>query len=135
MNLESLYLRLPFFCQNAICSLYGARLIHRRYGNVYKTLERDIFERETWTTEQLHNLACKRIQAIVQHAAEHVPYYRRMFAELAIDPKDIRAPKDIAAFRFLISKRSRKTLRISTARSKTRCLTALSTPAEQPAQG
>ena len=101
MNFEPLYLRLPVFCQNVLCSLYGARLIRRRYDNGYKALEREVFERDRWTPERIKAFARRRCQATVQHAASTVPYYRRLFAEMHIDPHDIRGPNDLTALPIL----------------------------------
>ena len=98
MDFESLYLHLPATCQNVLCSLYGAQLIHRRYGNNYKELEQEVFERDRWTKERIKILTSQRCRAIVKHAASTVPYYRRLFAEMNIDPKDIRGPEDLTAF-------------------------------------
>ncbi len=101
MDFEPLYLRLPVFCQNVLCSLYGARLIRRRYGNSYKALEREVFERDRWTPERIKAFARRRCQAIVKHAARTVPYYRRLFAKMHIDPHDIRGPDDLTALPIL----------------------------------
>jgi len=97
LNSKHIYLHLPTFCQNTLCSLYGARLIRRRYGNSYKTLEREVFEREKWTPEQIKTFTKKRCQAIVKHAASTVPYYRRLFTEMHLDPQDIKGPEDLKA--------------------------------------
>ena len=101
VNFEHLYLRFPVLCQNALCSLYGARLIQRRYNSSYKTLEREVFERDRWTPERIETFARRRCQAIVKHAASTVPYYRRLFAEMNIDPRDIRGPDDLTALPIL----------------------------------
>jgi phenylacetate-CoA ligase len=92
---ENLYLHMPAFCQNVMCSLYGAWLNHRRYGNTYETLERKVFEREQWVPELIKSFTHWRCQAIVKHAASTVPYYRRLFAEMHINPQDIRKPEDL----------------------------------------
>ena len=101
MNFEPLYLRLPVFCQNVLCSLYGAQLIRRRYDNAYESLEREVFERDRWTPERIKSLNRRRCQAIVRHAASTVPYYRRLFAELHIDPQDIHGPDELTALPIL----------------------------------
>ncbi len=101
MDFKHLYLHLPDFCQDFLCSLYGACLIRRRYDNAYEALERDVFERDRWTEQQIKTLARKRCQAIVKHAASTVPYYRRLFAEMRIDPQDIRGPDDLKALPIL----------------------------------
>jgi len=101
MDFEHFYLHLPVFCQNSLCSLYRARLIRRRYDNAYKALEREVFEQERWTPERIKAFTHWRCQAIVKHAASTVPYYRRLFAELHIDPQDIRGPEDLTALPIL----------------------------------
>lgn len=95
MNSKHIYSHLPTFCQNILCSLYGAQLIWKRYDNNYKTLEREVFEREKWTEQQLKSFTQKRCQAIVKHAASTVPYYRRLFAEMHLNPEDISGPEDL----------------------------------------
>lgn len=97
MNIKNLYLRLPVLCQNALCSLYGAWLIHRRYGNSYKVIEREVFERDRWTEQQIKAFSRQRCQAIVKHAVSTVPYYRRLFTKMHLDPEDIRGPEDLKA--------------------------------------
>ncbi len=104
MNFEYIYQRLPVFCQNLLCSLYGAQLIRKRYGNSYKKLEREVFERDRWTEQQLKSFTQRRCQAIVKHAASTVPYYRRLFAEMHIDPQDIRGPDDLTVLPVLEKK-------------------------------
>jgi phenylacetate-CoA ligase len=84
-----------------MCSLYGASLIRRRYGGSYKTLERGVFERERWDEDRIKTLVRKRLHSIVKHAASTVPYYRRLFAELNIDPQNIREPNDLAILPIL----------------------------------
>jgi len=49
----------------------------------------------------MKTLARKRCRAIVKHAASTVPYYRRLFAEMHIDPQDIRGPDDLTALPIL----------------------------------
>jgi len=101
LDYRHLYSHLPVFCQNVLCSLYGARLIRRRYGNAYETLEREVFERQRWAPERIETFARRRCQAIVKHAASTVPYYRRLFAEMHIDPQDISGPEDLKALPIL----------------------------------
>ena len=95
MNFETIYLRLPVPAQNALCSVYGFRLIRRRYDQAYLKLERDIIAREFWTYAELQGYSCMRLQRIVKYAAVNIPYYRRLFAEQGIEPDDIRKPEDL----------------------------------------
>ncbi|MHC1743886.1 MAG: phenylacetate--CoA ligase family protein [Syntrophobacteraceae bacterium] len=95
MNAAHLYLRLPGPLQSALMNAYGYRLKKRRYGGDYERLEREVFERERYGREELHRLSCRRVQSIVRHAVDTVPYYRQLFAELAINPEEIRSPEDL----------------------------------------
>ena len=97
MKSKHIYLYLPTFCQNILCSLYGAQLKRKRYGNSYKTLELEVFEREKWIEQQFKTFTQKRLQAIVKHAAGTVPYYQRLFAEMNLKPQDIKGPDDLKA--------------------------------------
>ena len=101
MNPKRFYLGLPTLCQNFICSLYGLQLIRRRYNKAYEALEREVFERERWVPELIEAFTQRRCQAIVKHAASTVPYYRRLFSELRINPQDIRGPDDLKALPIL----------------------------------
>ena len=98
---HSLYLYLPARGQDLVCSMYGYRLARRRYGGPYEKLEQTVFARERWTREQIDRFASARLRRIVQHAAATVPYYRRLFAELKLDPREIREPADLSALPVL----------------------------------
>lgn len=42
-----------------------------------------------WDNNQLHNWQLKRLQSLLVHAGTKVPYYRRLFADVGFDPKDV----------------------------------------------
>lgn len=46
-------------------------------------------ETQWWTRSQLEELQLDRLRALVKHAYENVPYYRRVFDERRLKPKDI----------------------------------------------
>jgi len=45
--------------------------------------------------EQLLDLQRQRLAAIVRHAYEHVPYYRHLFDQVGLSPRDIRSLEDL----------------------------------------
>ena len=45
--------------------------------------------------EQLERVRDERIRRIVAHAAETVPYYRQLFRDLRVDPRDVRTAADL----------------------------------------
>ncbi len=49
-----------------------------------------------WSREELDDYRARRVRAIVGHAARHVPYYRKLFAEAGVSPDEIRGPEDLS---------------------------------------
>ena len=67
------------------------------------TLERIRYLRKTqWLPqEELRQRQMASLSALLNHAFDHVPYYRRKFLELGIRPSDIRSLDDIQKFPLL----------------------------------
>jgi phenylacetate-CoA ligase len=95
MILENLYVHLPVDLQNILLSAYGFRIMTRRYRGGYLRLEKEVFDREWWSCEQVNCLVCRRLQSIVRHAIQTSPYYQSLFAQHHIEPDDIRGPEDL----------------------------------------
>jgi phenylacetate-CoA ligase len=49
-----------------------------------------------WDADQLASYQNGRLRALVRHAWERVPFYRRKFAAAGLDPRDIRTTADLA---------------------------------------
>ena len=49
-----------------------------------------------WRPELLRQMQERKLQRVIQHAWNHVPYYRRLLDGAAIDPDGIRTPEDLA---------------------------------------
>jgi len=49
-----------------------------------------------WPKHRLDALKSERLSALVHHAYEHVPYYRRVMQERGLTARDIRDPSDLA---------------------------------------
>ncbi len=105
MKLDRLYAALPAPMQDLACTAFGYRLNQRRYGGGYRSIEREAFDREWWPAERMAQFVDERLRCVVRHAADHVPYYRRLFARLAIDPREIRTVADLGLLPVL-SKRT-----------------------------
>lgn len=52
-------------------------------------------ETQWWSRDQLEALQLEQLRALVKHAYEDVPYYRRVFDERRLTPKDIAALDDL----------------------------------------
>lgn len=58
-------------------------------------MEKLLHESEWWTRDQLQIYQWKQLQALLRHAYNHVPYYRRTWTASGVSPADIRCPADM----------------------------------------
>jgi len=66
----------------------------RVHGNTFKCLRE--LQRTQWLTrEEIQQLQQERLQALIAHAYENVPYYRRIFQERGLSPSDIKTTGDL----------------------------------------
>jgi len=63
---------------------------------LYRTF-RDLARTQWLTAEQLENIRLRKLQALVAHAYEYVPYYRDLFTREGLHPRDIRTLADLSA--------------------------------------
>lgn len=57
---------------------------------------RKMLDRERLEYEELRRHQFSRLSALLGHACENVPFYRRRFEELGLSPDEIRRPEDLA---------------------------------------
>ena len=58
-------------------------------------------ESQWWDRERLVAHQTVRLRAMLQHAAEHVPYYRNLFKRIAFDARGMTGPADLAQLPLL----------------------------------
>src|SRR5436190_21484639 len=78
---EKLYAVLPVALQNAACSIEGWRIARRRYTPEFHQLLAEYEARTAFSRERMQEFRDARVRAMVQHCAQTVPYYRRLFDE------------------------------------------------------
>lgn len=54
-----------------------------------------------WGRDQLEALQLERLRSLLQHARQHVPYYRNLFARIGFDPAAISSLADLQRLPFL----------------------------------
>lgn len=74
-----------------------AWIIRPRVKHVYEYLSRT----QWLASSELRDLQSARLQRILWHAYVNVPYYRRMFSELGITPRDIKSIDDLSKLKML----------------------------------
>ncbi len=85
----------------------------RRVYQCQKYLE----QTEKMTREQLRSLQLKRLKALLKHAYENVPFYRRTFKTVNFHPNDLRSLDDIRRIPILRKKMVRDELNEMVARN------------------
>lgn len=98
------------------------RLKHHDSVAVRRSLEQS----QWWGRERLEAWRLNRLRALLQHAAEHVPYYGALFKRLRFAPTKIQALDDLSRLPFLEKADIRAnvdTLKSNRARHLTRCNT------------
>jgi phenylacetate-CoA ligase len=73
------------------------RLKHHDTVAVRRSLEQS----QWWDPERLEAWRLERLRALLQHAAEHVPYYRDLFRQLQFNPNEVRALEDLSRLPLL----------------------------------
>jgi phenylacetate-CoA ligase len=75
----SVYHRLPAPLREAGASLHGYRLRSWRYGPETDPLIAETLERDGWDAARWERWRAERVPPMLRRAAEHVPYYRRLW--------------------------------------------------------
>ena len=64
-------------------------------------VHRAMEDSQWWPRQRILDLQLKRLQALLQDVAVHVPYYRDLFARIGFDPAAVRSVADLQALPFL----------------------------------
>ena len=69
------------------------------------------FEKSQWMTpDGVEKLQLEKLQSLLVHAYEHVPYYHNMFDQLGFQPSQVQSAADIACLPLLTKKIIRKNM-------------------------
>lgn len=93
--INSIYNKLPIALQNAVCSIYGYKLKHQRFGKTFFEKLDWLEETQWWTDSEIENYQNEELRKIVKHAYETVPYYNKLFKNIKLGPDDIRTKADL----------------------------------------
>lgn len=95
MNLLKFYYKLPISFQNALMSLYGYKLKFFRYNKAFDALVSDLRERNQFSVTEMIELQNSKLQEMINHAYENVPYYRNQMDRHNIKPHMIKTAEDL----------------------------------------
>ena len=76
-------------------------LLLKRWRPTAPVYLRELRKYEFASAESIDAVQWTRLQAVILHAAQNVPYYRNLFREHGIQPEDIRSRQDFARVPFM----------------------------------
>jgi phenylacetate-CoA ligase len=90
-----IYSHSPIAAQNLLLSLYGGIVRSEGLNPTFRRYRAEL-ERTQWLPpDELRVLQTERLQRLIRHAYQNVPYYRRMFDERKLTSSDIRCADDL----------------------------------------
>jgi len=109
-RLEQIGRLLPHPIQQPLRYIYGAIPPAIRYGKVFWETYNFLQESQWWTREKLEEYQMQQLSKLLHHAYENVPYYRKVFDERGLKPKDIQDFDDFRKLPFLTKEIVRENL-------------------------
>lgn len=97
-----IYDRSPVFLQHLYTTAFGLQKRLQRYGGRrYREFVRLFEESARWSFAELRAYQDERLRSMIRLAYDHVPFYRRRFAELKLTPDDVRSADDLPKLPYL----------------------------------
>jgi len=99
--LKSFVNSLPYPIKQGAKYIYGAIPPRYRYGKVFWDTYNFLQESQWWSKEKLEEYQMRQLEKLLKHAYKNVPYYRRVFDERGLKPKDIKDFDDLKKLPYL----------------------------------
>lgn len=101
MSINHLIKILPFPVKQSIKYIYGIIPPRIRYGKVFWDTYNFLQESQWWSREKLEDYQLQQLRKLLHHAYDNVPYYRRIFDERGLKPKNIQNFEDLKKLPYL----------------------------------
>jgi phenylacetate-CoA ligase len=95
VKLREVARRLPNPIRQGIKYTYGSLPPRLRYGKVFWETYNFLQESQCWSQEKIEEYQIEQLGKLLRHAYENVPYYRKVFDERRLKPKDIKSLEDL----------------------------------------
>ncbi len=110
MDLKKFAQHLPYPLKQPLRYIYGAIPPSIRYGKVFWETYNFLQESQWWSREKLEEYQMQQLSKLLSHAYENVPYYRKVFDERGLKPKDIQNFGDLRKLPYLTKEIIQKNL-------------------------
>ncbi len=95
------YNKSPQWVKSISGRLYKKIPLSARYGRSYSEYTNLLKESQWWSDEKIREYQWRKLSELLEHAYQNVPYYRRVFDERGIKPKNIQNFNDFQKVPFL----------------------------------
>jgi len=92
---------LPYPIKQGVKYIYGAIPPRFRYSKIFWDTYNFLQESQWWSKEQLEEYQMQQLEKLLNHAYNNVPYYRKIFDERGVKPKDIQNFDDLEKLPYL----------------------------------
>lgn len=86
---QAAYNASPIWLQELLLSAYGFRLYKLRYGGLFQQQLDQLEQARAYSAAELQELQARELRRLLLHAGQHVPWYRRLFAQSGLRPEQI----------------------------------------------
>lgn len=83
------------------CRYAKVRLYYRWKGMKRFSYYSGLLANERRSSQEIHSVQWTKLTSLLEHAYQTVPYYRRLFEQVGMHPKDVRSTEDFARFPVL----------------------------------
>lgn len=92
---QDLYDKAPHGLQAIALNLYAFGIHRERYGKPFELAFEELQQTQWFSPEQIYEYQVERLRAVVKHAYNTVPFYRKRYDEHGVSPNDIKDLSDI----------------------------------------
>lgn len=110
MNIKELIKKFPYPIRQSINYIYNFIPLRFRYNKIFWNTYNFLQESQWWSKEKLEEYQMWQLSKLLHHAYENVPYYRKVFDERGLKPKDIKSINDLRKLPYLTKDIIRKKL-------------------------
>lgn len=101
MDIQNFVKKLPYPMQQVLKYIYRVVPLQVRYGNVFRNTYKFLQESQWWSKKELECYQLHQLEALLKHAYENVPYYKKVFDERDLKPEDIQSKEDLTQLPIL----------------------------------
>lgn len=101
MDLRKEIKKLPYAIQQPFRYLYGAIPFSYRSGKAFRNKYKLLQDSQWWSREKHQQYQMNQLEKLLNHAYLYVPYYKRIFDERGLKPKNIQSFEDLKQLPFL----------------------------------